>query len=266
MLAEARALAFGDPRYLGYLTSLTVTHGFPKYAQRFNSAFLALPAVPSEIREDASNQAAIVVRAYPTAEHGTYYAAINTGLEPLNDVTLNLPTEAEVVDAVREETVAEAGARPILSFEPGQVYALRQDIMTEPIPTQPLGGEDGSASVNIGGAPATTPERGASGGDGGRTDRNGATGRGYRHIRRREQRRWIPMTNPLDGFCEVTQGPERRQQPPNRPSSGGCVSVNAPIRLDSIVWCVLALGFLRRRWCRRLMACQPMAPTQHDVE
>ncbi|MGD8238109.1 MAG: hypothetical protein PVH68_06120, partial [Armatimonadota bacterium] len=77
MLAEARAVAYGDPRYIGYLSSSSFNRGFPEYVRAFNAAFLALPALPSEIVDDASPDPDIVVRAIATEDHGTYVAIVN---------------------------------------------------------------------------------------------------------------------------------------------------------------------------------------------
>ena len=40
MMAEARAVAYGDPYYLGSLTANSNKRGFPQYVRRFHAAFL----------------------------------------------------------------------------------------------------------------------------------------------------------------------------------------------------------------------------------
>ena len=124
VLAEARALAYGDPRYIGYLTAQNYNRGFPEYVRRFNSAFLALPAVPSEVWSDAADQEAVVVRAYATAEHGTYLAVINTGFETLESVSVVLPDDGAVSDALTGEQLALNERSITLDLYPGEVRAL----------------------------------------------------------------------------------------------------------------------------------------------
>ena len=48
MMAEALAMANGDPTMLGYLLGGNFGRGFPQYVREFNANFLALPALPSE--------------------------------------------------------------------------------------------------------------------------------------------------------------------------------------------------------------------------
>jgi hypothetical protein len=62
MMAEARAVANGDPRYIGYLNGNTMVRGFPQYVRAFNAAFLALPALPSKVLGNASSDPEVVVR------------------------------------------------------------------------------------------------------------------------------------------------------------------------------------------------------------
>jgi hypothetical protein len=91
MLAEAQALAFGDPKYLGYLAASTFTRGFPTPTRDFNAAFLALPAVDSVILADSASDQEVIVRAYETAEYGTFLAIVNTGMRPKQAVVITLP-------------------------------------------------------------------------------------------------------------------------------------------------------------------------------
>ncbi|MGQ9737133.1 MAG: hypothetical protein ACUVR7_13630 [Armatimonadota bacterium] len=66
MAAELRAMAYDDPFYLGYLVGNTHYRGFPEYVRRFNAAFLALPALPSQRLNDACAAPEVVVRLIPT--------------------------------------------------------------------------------------------------------------------------------------------------------------------------------------------------------
>ena len=124
MLAEARALAYGDPRYIGYLASNRYNRGFPEYVRAFNSAFLALPALPSNVWPDAASDTEVVVRAYPTDEHGTYLAVINTGMNSADDVTVTLPGNHQVIDAVTGDEVLADGTEFTVRLYPGQVRTL----------------------------------------------------------------------------------------------------------------------------------------------
>ena len=93
LLAEARAMASGDPRLIGYLASSSWSRGFPQFARPFNAAFLSLPALPSRVVENAvsGGNREIVVRAIATPKNGTYYAVVNTGLTTKPGVMLRLP-------------------------------------------------------------------------------------------------------------------------------------------------------------------------------
>ena len=120
MLAEARALAYSDPKYLGYLASAVYSSGFTEYHRAFNQAFLSLPAIPSSILEDASSDKTVIVRSYPSEEHGTWFAVINTGLNDAKDVSITLPVK-KAVDAISGEKISLKSGRTKVSLYPGQV-------------------------------------------------------------------------------------------------------------------------------------------------
>ncbi len=122
MLAEARALAYGDPRFIGYLSGNSFQRGFPAYARAFNRAFLALPAVPSTRLDGASKNKAVVVRSYPTAKNGTWFAVVNTAMEDVRDVRIDLK-QAKLSDACTGEPVRLTGTVATVSLYPGQVLA-----------------------------------------------------------------------------------------------------------------------------------------------
>jgi hypothetical protein len=124
MLSEARAMAYGDPRYFGYLAASSFNRGFPEYARAFNAAFLSLPALPSEVLTGASPDPEVVVRQIKTAKNGTYYAIVNVGLTP-KSITVTLPTKSRVVDATNGKAVAGAGGSVKLSLYPCQLRSLR---------------------------------------------------------------------------------------------------------------------------------------------
>jgi len=99
MMAEARAMANGDPRYIGYLASSAFNKGSIEYVREFNSNFLALPALPSSLVENASDDPEIVVRKIEANEYGTYLAIVNTSVEDKSSVNIKLPVRGDVADA-----------------------------------------------------------------------------------------------------------------------------------------------------------------------
>lgn len=128
MLAEARAMANGDPRLIGYLASNSFNRGFPEYARAFNAAFLSLPALPSRVLPGASGaDPAVVVRAIDAGKHGTYLAVVNTGLAAKKGVAVRLPAGAgaAVVDAPTGAALRSAGGALRLDLGPCEMRALR---------------------------------------------------------------------------------------------------------------------------------------------
>lgn len=124
MLAEARALANGDPRFIGYLAANSFQRGFPQYVRAFNRAFLALPAVASTRVEKACGDPAVVVRSYPAGKAGTWYAVINTGMRDVIDARVDLKKRG-LADACGGAPVALAGTVATVSLYPGQVLVWR---------------------------------------------------------------------------------------------------------------------------------------------
>ena len=103
MLAEARAVANGDPTEFGYLSGNNFERGFPQYARAFNTAFLSLPALPSVVVAGASTDKEIVVRQITTPKNGTFYAVVNTGLAAKTAAKIKLPTGGAVLDAATKK-------------------------------------------------------------------------------------------------------------------------------------------------------------------
>ena len=103
MLAEARAVANGDPTEFGYLSGNNFERGFPQYARAFNTAFLSLPALPSVVVAGASSDKEIVVRQISTPKHGTFYAVVNTGLTAKTAAKIKLPKGGAVLDAATKK-------------------------------------------------------------------------------------------------------------------------------------------------------------------
>jgi len=124
MMAEARAVAYGDPFYLGSLKGNTSNRGFAFYVRRFHAAFLALPALPSTVVPDAAGDAEIVVRTIPTETHGTYVAIVNTGFHPKTDVTVRLPA-GTAHDAVTGQQLATRDGELKISLDAAELRSLR---------------------------------------------------------------------------------------------------------------------------------------------
>ena len=110
MLAEALAMAHGDPTMIGYLVGANFGRGFPEYVRNFNANYLALPALPSTLVPQATADAEVVVRRIDTDRHGTWIAVINTSLKAKPNVSVSLPA-GQVTDAVTGQPVA-AARRP----------------------------------------------------------------------------------------------------------------------------------------------------------
>lgn len=125
LLAEARAVAYGDPWYIGFLASNAFNRGFPQYFRAFAANFLALPALPSRVLTDAASDPDVVVREIPTERHGTYLAIVNTGMTPKAGVRVKLPVAGQVVTAAatHEPLSAHDGA-VVLALHSGELRSL----------------------------------------------------------------------------------------------------------------------------------------------
>ncbi len=124
MLADARAVAYGNPRFIGYLLSNTLARGFPQYARDFNQAFLSLPALPGTLLSNSASDKEVIVRAIDAGKTGTYLAVVNTGLSSKKAVTITLPKAGNVTNAALDTPVSRKGDKLTLDFYPGQLYSL----------------------------------------------------------------------------------------------------------------------------------------------
>jgi len=123
MLGEARAMAYGDPRYIGYLAGASFNRGFPEAVRDFNAAFLSLPALPSKVLEGACADPEVVVRAIEAPPHGTWLAVVNVGLKA-RSVVVALPARGKVVDAPTGEALEAADGKLALTLGPCQLKAI----------------------------------------------------------------------------------------------------------------------------------------------
>lgn len=123
MLPEARAMANGDPRYLGYLAASSFNRGFPEYVRSFNAAFLSLPAMPSTVLPNAATSPAIVVRQIRTPAHGTYFAVVNTGLTT-SKTAITFPVRGEITDAATGKPIAAKDGTISVTLYPCELRAF----------------------------------------------------------------------------------------------------------------------------------------------
>jgi len=124
MLPEARLMAYGDPRFLTYLSAASYNRAFPEYVRKFNAAFLALPALPSEILPEAGSHEDVVVRKIDAGAHGTYLAIVNVGLHTVENATVTLPAQGETIDAATGAALDVRGSAVTMSLYPGELRAL----------------------------------------------------------------------------------------------------------------------------------------------
>ncbi|RYG94893.1 MAG: hypothetical protein EON58_15315 [Alphaproteobacteria bacterium] len=123
MLAEARAVAYGDPDYIGYLAASSFNRGFPEYVRAFNAAYLSLPALPSVMLPTASPDKEVIVRAIQTPKNGTYYAIVNTGLTD-KKVTITLPAKGKVINAANGQPLTAKNGKLEMTFYPCELKSV----------------------------------------------------------------------------------------------------------------------------------------------
>lgn len=123
MIAEAEAMANGDPRYLGYLSGHTFNRSFPEYVRAFNQAFLSLPAIESEVIEIADRDR-VVVRRYASENHGDWYSVVNLNYETVT-TTIRFPSSGKIVDAATDTVLAQETDSIELELHPCELRSLR---------------------------------------------------------------------------------------------------------------------------------------------
>lgn len=125
MLPEVLAVANGDPRWLGILSGMSWTTGYPQYVREFYPAFLALPALPSTILESgASGAPGIVVRHIDAGVHGAWLAIANTTYHKTVGTIIKLPSSGAVTDAATGTTLPTAGQTLKLDLAPCSLRAI----------------------------------------------------------------------------------------------------------------------------------------------
>jgi len=123
MMAEARAVALGNPNYLGYLASNSWNHGFPKYARRFYANYLSLPALPGTLEPGATDIPDVIVRKIATAKHGTWYAIVNLGYESRR-ASVRIEARGTVRHAPTGTEVGKGPGSVVLELYPLELVAL----------------------------------------------------------------------------------------------------------------------------------------------
>ncbi len=125
MLSEALAVANGDPWNIGYTSSHIYNRPFPDAVRTFNTNFLALPALPSKVVSKAASDAYVVVRQIDAGQHGSYYAIVNTSMNPVKNVSIRLPKAGRVVEAATGNVVSQNASQVTVSLDPFELRSLQ---------------------------------------------------------------------------------------------------------------------------------------------
>ncbi|MBU1734572.1 MAG: hypothetical protein KJ692_04965, partial [Verrucomicrobia bacterium] len=130
MMEEILSMANADPTRIMVNMHEPLQRGFPQYARDFAAAYLALPAVPSEVLADAvqPQDKEIVVRQYKT-DYGTYLAVINRAFDL---------KERQVKITVKAESAAVASVQDLVTgkdipFEPEGPGRISLAVATQPM-------------------------------------------------------------------------------------------------------------------------------------
>ncbi|MAX23108.1 MAG: hypothetical protein CMJ19_01275 [Phycisphaeraceae bacterium] len=122
MMAEAMAMAYGNPTMIGYLSGGNYARGFPQYVRQFNLNFLALPALPSTVVANASPDSKVVVRKIDAGKQGVYCYAVNTNMTDTS-TTITLPADGKVTVLASGQTVSTQGGKLAVKLYPYQLMS-----------------------------------------------------------------------------------------------------------------------------------------------
>ncbi|MDO4570211.1 MAG: hypothetical protein Q4D38_07510 [Planctomycetia bacterium] len=125
MMPEVRAMAFGNPSQLGYLTGNTFQRGFPQYVRAFNAAYLALPALPSEIIQ-AAKYGKEYVHKISTPSDGDYYAVCSLEYTKKTFVIENLP-DGTLVECATGKRYRVANGSVRIEMEPMSLRSFHME-------------------------------------------------------------------------------------------------------------------------------------------
>lgn len=124
MLAEARAMANGNPTQIGYLASNNFNRVSPHYVRAFNAAFLALPALPAHRLAGAASDPEVVVKRIDGGGHGVWLAVVNPGYAAKERVVITLPREGRVTDAATGKGLTVERNTVTVNLYPFQLISL----------------------------------------------------------------------------------------------------------------------------------------------
>ena len=126
MMIEVTAMANGDIANLGYLIGSCFARGFPAAAREFNVNFLALPAMPSKVVENACDDPEVVLREINCGTKGRYYALVHTGKTAKKGVSIKLPGMPSSVEfAAYGKSKKLANGALTINLRPFQLLALK---------------------------------------------------------------------------------------------------------------------------------------------
>ncbi|MGF1679211.1 MAG: hypothetical protein ACFCUX_08460 [Candidatus Methylacidiphilales bacterium] len=125
MLAEAIAVANGNPTHIGYLASNHFNRFEPGYVRNFNAAFLSLPALPALKLEGAASDDDVVVKQIDGSPHGIWLAVVNPTYMSKKQISIRLPRNGRVVDAATGEPLPVHDGHVILDLYPCRLVSLR---------------------------------------------------------------------------------------------------------------------------------------------
>lgn len=124
MMAEAMAMANGNPTIIGYLSGGNYARGFPLYVRNFNLNFLALPALPSKLVSNASSDSKVIVRQIDAGKEGVYCYAVNTNMTDTH-VTITLPADGKVTALQTSQPVTISDGKFTVKMYPYQLISWR---------------------------------------------------------------------------------------------------------------------------------------------
>ena len=124
-LAEARALANGNPINLGYLEPSSMSRGFPAYVRRFNQALLSLPALPATTPTGMTTDTDVAVKEIGTSS-GTYYAVINTAMTSKTAITVDFGSGTTQLLDLLNNNASYSARKLTFDMYPGEVRTFRK--------------------------------------------------------------------------------------------------------------------------------------------
>ena len=125
VIAEARALANGNPVNIGYLESSSMSRGFPAYVRRFNQALLSLPAVSANDESGIASLPNVSVKRYRVGNQH-YFAVINPNFRQIKDVTIDFSGYGMPFDLLKKQKYTKTSLT--FGLYPGEVRTFRVNV------------------------------------------------------------------------------------------------------------------------------------------